>query len=461
MKRRSGQEDVSTVSTQKLLLVEDHEESRRGLEAAFSREKYEILSASSSKQAIELIERTELDVIVSDLRLPDGTALDILRAAQMQELPPRVIIVTAFGTIESAVEAMRDGAYDYLTKPVNIHELRVKVAKAMEVVALQRENRALRRALDGQSCFEGLLGASKEMKEVFEKIRTIADTRATVLIEGESGTGKELVARAIHKASSRRDKPFIPIHCAALSENLIESELFGYEKGAFTGAATRKQGLFELADGGTVLLDEVSEIPLATQVKLLRVLETREFLRVGGVEPVQVDVRVVAATNRSLAEEVEEGRFREDLFYRLNVVRIELPPLRMRQEDIPLLIEHFLRVFEKEHGRPRLQLTPQALQKLVEYPWPGNVRQLRNVIENLVLFARGETIDVQDLPSEFLAPPKDPITLDLGMPLDLLERKAIERTLIATGGNRSRAAEMLGISRRTLLRKIKELGLEG
>jgi DNA-binding NtrC family response regulator len=393
--------------------------------------------------------------------MPDVDGLKVLAAAHDRQPSPQVIILTAFGTIESAVEALRSGAFTYLTKPVNLNELRLQVAKAMELQGLKRENIALRREIDRRYGFEDLLGETGEMKALMERLRAIADTRATVLIEGESGTGKELVARALHKNSSRSRKPFIPIHCAALSESLIESELFGHEKGAFTGAIGKKQGLFEIADGGTVLLDEVGEIPLTTQVKLLRVLETKEFLRVGGTESHQVDVRVIAATNRSLTEEVEESRFREDLFYRLNVVRVTIPPLRNRSADIPVLVESFLKEFVLEHRRQPVQLTKRALNRLMQFPWPGNVRQLRNVLESLVLFSRGSEIDVDDLPPEITNRQAEDMRIEVGVPLDQIERKVIERTLIAAGGNRTRTAEQLGISRRTLLRKIKELGLEG
>jgi DNA-binding NtrC family response regulator len=268
------------------------------------------------------------------------------------------------------------------------------------------------------------------------------------------------VAKAIHRASNRADKPFIPIHCGALSETLIESELFGHEKGAFTGAVARKLGLIELADGGTLFLDEIGEIPLSTQVKLLRVLESHEFMRVGGIEPRKVDIRIIAATNRVLSEEVEEGRFREDLYYRLNVVKITLPPLRSRRSDIPLLVHHFLRQFEKEHGKGPLTVSPEALEKLKSYHWPGNVRQLRNIIETVVVFSSGSTIRVEDLPPELFSSQQEKLEFEMGVPLDELERRAILKTLELTAGNRSKAAEILGISRRTLIRRIKELGLD-
>ena len=447
--------------TQTLMLVDDNEEGLASLQIGFSRSGYEVIAAHGGEQAIKILDERNVDAIVTDLRMPDVDGMQVLAAAMAHEPSPPVIVITAFGTVESAVEALQIGAFTYLTKPLNIKELRAQVAKAMEMQALRRENLELRREINSRYGFEELLGETKEMHDLRHRIRVISDTRATVLIEGESGTGKELVARAIHKNSGRARKPFVPIHCAALSESLIESELFGHEKGAFTGALAKRQGLFEMAHGGTVFLDEVGEIPLATQVKLLRVLESREFLRVGGTDPVKVDVRVLTATNRVLLEEVEEGRFREDLYYRLNVVRVNIPPLRARAADIPVLIDHFLDQFSKEHGKTNVRLTKRALNRLMQFPWPGNVRQLRNVIENLVLFSDGHEVDVDDLSPEILTDSTKEITFQVGTPLDHVERKLIERTLLHANSNRTHAAELLGISRRTLLRKIKELSLEG
>lgn len=445
---------------QRLLLVDDNEDNITSLQAGFARGGYEVLRAGGGPEALEVLDREDVDVVVTDLRMPEVDGVGVLAAAREKNPAPQVIIVTAFGTIESAVEALQQGAFTYLTKPVNLSELRLQVAKAMEHQQLRRENITLRKQADRHYGFEELIGESREMHNLVDKLRAIADTRATILVEGESGTGKELVARALHKNSGRANKPFIPIHCAALSESLIESELFGHEKGAFTGATQRRQGLFELANGGTVFLDEIGEVPLGTQVKLLRVLEAKEFLRVGGAEPVHVDVRVLAATNRQLEEEVEEGRFREDLYYRLNVVKLTVPPLRARAGDIPLLVERFLKEFSDEHGKGKLRFSPAALAKIQQYPWPGNVRQLRNVIENMVLFSSKPEIDVEDLPAELSQKHSDTLTVSVGTPLDQVERQLIERTLVSAKGNRTKAAELLGISRRTLLRKIKELSLE-
>lgn len=443
-----------------LLLVDDSENNLASLQAGFVRSDYEVVLAHGGSEAIEILNDRSVDVVVTDLRMPDADGMQVLDAALEQTGGPQVIILTAYGTVESAVDALQKGAFTYLTKPVNLNELRAQVGKAMEVAELRRENVELRKQINKRYGFEEMLGETGEMQTMIERLKAIADTRATVLVEGESGTGKELVARAIHKNSSRAGKAMIPIHCAALSESLMESELFGHEKGAFTGASQQRKGLFELADGGTVFLDEVGEIPLSTQVKLLRVLESREFLRVGGTEPVKVDVRVIAATNRVLAEEVEEGRFREDLYYRLNVVHVTIPPLRARAADIPIMVRAFLDQFAAEHGKPHLELSKRALQKLMQYHWPGNVRQLRNVVENLVLFSTSGVIDLDELPDQLMSGQSGDLIVPLGVPLDQVERLVIERTLVANAGNRTRAAEQLGISRRTLLRKIKELSLE-
>lgn len=443
-----------------LLLVDDNKSNLDSLSAGFSRSGYDVSLANGGTEALEILAHNQIDVVVTDLRMPDVDGMGVLQAAIDKQPSPQVIILTAFGTVESAVDALQMGAFTYLTKPVNLNELRAQVAKAIEVAHLRKENLELRKQVDRRFGFEEMIGETREMQNMVERLRAIADTRATVLVEGESGTGKELVARALHQNSSRARKPFIPIHCAALSESLMESELFGHEKGSFTGAQQQRRGLFELAEGGTVFLDEVGEVPPAVQVKLLRVLENREFLRVGGTEPVKLDVRVIAATNRLLAEEVEEGRFREDLFYRLNVVRVDVPPLRARAADIPLMIQTFLRQFAAEHGRQDVRISRAAVEKLQQYHWPGNVRQLRNVMENLVLFHRGTELTPDDLPQELLGGQADQIMIPVGVPLDQIERRAIELTLEANKGNRTRAAEQLGIARRTLLRKIKELGLE-
>jgi DNA-binding NtrC family response regulator len=377
---------------------------------------------------------------------------------------PPVIMLTAHGTIEAAVEALRRGAYHFLTKPLNLDELKLQVARALDHSALAEENVQLRTQLDQKYGFEGIIGETKTITEILSQVRQVAPTKAPVLVLGESGTGKELLARAIHQNSPRAKKPFISVHCAALAETLLESELFGHEKGSFTGAHQRHIGRFESAAGGTVFLDEIGEIPLPMQVKLLRVLESHEVQRVGGNETIPVDFRLVAATNRDLAEEVAEGRFREDLYYRLNVVTFTLPPLRQRRADIPVLTEKFLREFAEEHGKSAPRVSPEAMGRLMNHPWPGNIRELRNCLENTVIFLEGGEIGVDNLPNTLREPSPEQPSGDLvtpGMTLDQMEQEAIRQTLSLTEGNRTRAAEMLGISRRTLQRKIKDLGIDG
>ncbi|HUT23288.1 MAG TPA: sigma-54 dependent transcriptional regulator [Sumerlaeia bacterium] len=469
-----------------LLIVDDDADNLESYSMGFSRRPYRLLTAGGGARALEILRNEEVDVVLTDLKMPDVDGLEVVRAAAALPAPPVPIVITAYGTIESAVEAMRLGAFDYVTKPVNLLELRAKVEKALEVRSLRVRNRELQGLLADQFAFEGVVGTSGQMREVIEQARLVARSRASVLIEGESGTGKDLVARSVHFNSSRRGGPFVPIHCAAIPETLLESELFGYEKGAFTGAHQRRIGQFESADAGTVFLDELSEIPLPTQVKLLRVLEQREITRVGSTKPIPIDIRLVAATNKNLAREVEEGRFREDLYYRLNVVRICMPPLRDRREDISLLVSHFLKEFAKENNRPPLRVAPAALDRLMRAPWPGNIRQLRNVVEQIVVFAQSDLIKVADLPAflrvsggggeesqaqsmrasqqataggEAVAAAPSPSENQEGMSLADLERNHILRTLEGMEGNRTRTARVLGISRRTLQRKLKELGV--
>jgi DNA-binding NtrC family response regulator len=386
----------------------------------------------------------------------------LLKAAMAKDSNTAVILLTAFGSVETAVDALRQGAFHYLTKPVGLEEMRREVKKALERGDLIKDNENLRRNVQERFGFDGIIGKSAALERVFDRVRQIADTRATVLIQGESGTGKELFSKAVHYNSDRAKKPFLPVHCAALTETLLESELFGHEKGSFTGAASRKLGRFELAEGGTLFLDEIGEIPLSVQVKLLRFLETKEFMRVGGVETVKVDARVIAATNRDLKKEVAEGRFREDLYYRLKVILIELPPLRTRPEDTPLLLDHFLDALAKEHNRPRPEVSREALEQLVAYHWPGNVRQLRNAIESMLLFCKSGRIGVDDLPPEITGEPApgEALAMRSGMSLNDMEERMIRKTLADTHENRTKAARILGISRRTLQRKLKDLGLD-
>ncbi len=446
-----------------LLFADDNAESLESLAFAFERSPYVVHKAASGRQAIEILDEKPIDVVVTDLRMPGVDGMGVLRHALRMPAPPAVILLTAFGTVESAVEALSEGAFYYLTKPVNLKELRAQIARAMESQRLKRENERLRAELDEKFGFEGVVGSTPEMSELMNKVRLIAGSRATVLIQGESGTGKELIARAIHYNGPRKKGPFVPVHCAAIAETLMESELFGHEKGAFTGAIARKIGQFEHADGGTLFLDEVGEIPFAMQVKLLRVLETLQFARVGGVEPIKVDVRLVAATNRDLAQMASRGEFREDLFYRLNVVSLHLPPLRRRLGDIPLLARRFVEEFAKQSGRPAPRISREALAALSRYHWPGNIRELRNAIENTMVFLEGGVIEPRHLPPQF-AGARDaarPAGLGFGMTLEQAETLLIEQTLENCDGNRTRAAEVLGISRRTLQRKLKELDESG
>ncbi|MBU1909015.1 MAG: sigma-54 dependent transcriptional regulator, partial [Verrucomicrobia bacterium] len=391
---------------------------------------------------------------------PGQDGLALMQRALARTPAPVCILLTAYGSIETAVDAMKRGAYDFLTKPVSLDRLDLLLQRALRERDVESENRRLREQLDARFGLERIVGRSAAMQEVFDTVRQVGPSRATVLVTGESGTGKELVARAIHQLSPRIHGPFIPLHCAALSPTLLESELFGHEKGAFTGAVERRRGRFELADGGSLFLDEVGEIPAGIQVKILRVLEERKFERVGGQETIEVDVRLIAATSRDLKKMVDEGAFREDLFYRLNVVSVHLPPLRARPEDIPLLVQHFLKELAEENGKTLEGLTPEAMGLLTAHPWPGNVRELRNVIESMVVLARGGTLTVRDVPVALREESRPRGGLPAGpLSLDEAEKQLILRTLKACDDNRTRAAAQLGISRRTLHRKLKEYGL--
>lgn len=392
------------------------------------------------------------DIVVTDLRMPGMTGIELL--TQMREFDPEVpvIVITAFSTLESAIEALRQGASDFLKKPFDMEELLVVVENALERARLRRENRFLRRQLRSEQQRQGLIGQSEALQQVYATIEKIADVRCNVIIEGESGTGKELAARAIHKLGIDPDKPFVVVDCGALSDTLLESELFGYEKGAFTGATTMKRGLFEAARGGTVFLDEIGNISEAMQIKLLRVIQEKQITRVGGVRPIDVDVRCLVATNADLAEMVKNGRFRSDLYHRLNVVSIAMPPLRKRKDDIPALVQHFVRDFAAEYGREVTGFDKTSIAALQSYSWPGNVRELRNLVERHVILSEHPTISAVDLPGT------EPISsaIDADLPkLQELERRYIEKTLDHFEGNRSKAAETLGIDKSTLWRKLQ------
>ena len=442
-----------------ILIVDDEKNSREGLARALQRT-YEVLLAENGPKALELLATHNVDVMLSDVRMPGMDGLTLLQRAMARTPQPLCIMLTAYGSIELAVEAMRRGAYDFMTKPISLDRLDIVLKRALQTRSLEAENRALREQLDARYGMENIIGQSPAMHEVFDTVRQVAPSRATVLILGESGTGKELVAHALHQLSPRNKSPFVAVHCAALSTTLLESELFGHEKGAFTGAAERRRGRFELADGGTLFLDEIGEIDPALQVKILRVLEERRFERVGGTETIDVDVRLVAATNRDLKKMVAEGKFREDLFYRLDVVTVQMPPLRERAGDIPLLAQHFVATFARENGKTLDGITPDALQALVEHEWPGNVRELRNVIERMVVLSRGDRLTLRDLPPALRERAGPTLPARGGaLSIEATEKQLIVRALKTHDGNVTRAAADLGISRRTLHRKLNEYGL--
>lgn len=444
-----------------LLIVDDEKNSREGLQRALGRS-YRVWVAEGGEEALTLLSEQPIDVVITDLRMPGMDGMSLMQRILARDPQPACILLTAYGTVDIAVEAMKKGAQDFVTKPVNLEQLELKIRRALENRDLVAENRYLHQQLDSKYGLDQFIGASPAMQDVYETIQQVAPSRATVLIEGESGTGKELVARAVHKLSPRQHGPLISVHCAALSDTLLESELFGHEKGAFTGASERRTGRFEMADGGSLFLDEIGEISMSTQVKILRVLEERTFERVGGRDPVDVDVRLIAATNRNLKEMVDGGEFREDLYFRLNVVRVELPPLRDRHGDVALLLDHYAKEFAEENGRSLNGFTPDALEILTRYDWPGNVRELRNVVERMVVMSRGDRLTVRDLPVELRdtsLPPSSGSALTSGYSLENAERDMIVKALKASEGNKTQAAEQLGISRRTLHRKINEYGL--
>lgn len=443
-----------------ILIVDDEKNIRSGLEMAFEDEGYTVLTAANGKEAWNEINRNSVDLVITDLRMPEMDGYELLKRITSSYPTLPVIVLTGHGTIETAVETMRDGAIDFFTKPVDIDKLLLVVRKTITASSLAEQNRKLAEEIDKlkkQQGYGRIIGKSGKISELMQTINQVASTRATVLVTGESGTGKELVADAIEALSDRHGKPFVKVHCASLSSSLLEDELFGHEKGAFTGAIAQKKGRFELADTGTLFLDEIGEIDAATQVKLLRVLQERQFERVGGEKTITVDVRVICATNRDLQEEVKAGRFREDLYYRLNVVHITVPPLRERKEDIELLSQDFLKTFNSEDGRKIEGFTPQARKALYSYSWPGNVRELRNSIEAAVVLCRGRMIDVDDLPSQIKEKAiESSVTLPLPITLDEAEKRLIEDTISYCNGNKTKAAELLGIGRKTLHRKLTE-----
>ena len=441
---------------QSILVVDDEKDTRELMARALG-DDYDVTTAPDAEMAMKILASDpSIALMLSDVRMPGVSGLELLKAAKAAHPHLACILLTAYGTVDQAVEAMKDGADDFIMKPVDLGQLEARVAKALKTSALESEVAALRNQLDEKYGLENITGSSDAMKRVFRIIRQAAPTEATVLIQGPSGTGKELVAHAIHSLSPRAHGPFVAVQCGALPDTLLESELFGHEKGAFTGAVSRQIGRFEAADHGTIFLDEISEISPATQVKLLRVLETRTFTRLGGSEPLKADIRIVAATNRNLRAYVDSGKFREDLFYRLNVVDIELPALRDRPGDIPLLVSRFLKEFSAANGDRVTGITPAAMNLLEGWQWPGNVRELRNTVEKMVVLSAGGRLDVEDVPEQMRG-----IGHTNGGTLSEVERAKILDTLKATKGNRTRAAKLLGISRRTILRKLEEYAAEG
>lgn len=441
-----------------ILIIDDEKNIREGLGAAFEIEGYTVRLASGGKEGLEQIAKGDIDLVITDLRMDGVSGEEVLRQVTAKNPGVPVIVLTGHGSIDSAVEAMRNGAYDFLTKPLNLDQLSMIVKRALQGRELAIRHKELKAQVQTSRTLEEMVGKSAEMQKIAELIKKVAPSKASVLITGESGSGKEVVADAIHALSPRGAHECIKVHCAALSETLLESELFGHEKGAFTGADSMVKGRFELAHGSTIFLDEIGEINQATQIKLLRVLQEKKFERVGGQSTIEVDVRVIAATNRNLEEEVKAGRFREDLYYRLNVVRINVPPLRERKDDIPLLVNHFLKEFEGEAsdlGKSISGIDNRARDALYKYGWPGNIRELRNCIESAVVMCSGNEITLEDLPPSISnAGAAESVSIPLGSTLDEAERIVITQTLASAKGNKSRAAEILGIGRKTLQRKL-------
>jgi len=454
-------------SNARILVVDDERSMQEFLEIFFRSEGYEVVTAGDVQSALLHLEGNDFDVVVSDIQMPDGTGIDLLEAVREGSPETVVIMITAFASTETAIAAMKQGAYDYITKPFKVDEIRVVIEKALEKQLLASENKRLKSELRDQVRDRSIVGNSPAMQPIFEMIARVANTKANVLITGESGTGKELVARGIHEGGDRAGKAFIVINCAAIPENLLESELFGHVKGAFTGAIQTRAGLFEAADGGTLFLDEVGDLPASLQVKLLRVIQEKTFRPVGGTADQKSDVRILAATNHNLTEEVRNGRFREDLFYRLNVIEICVPPLRDRPDDIELLVGHFIEKYSAELDGKVLDCSDEVMRKLLQYRFPGNVRELENVVERAVALCRTETIELENLPPALLNPvtparttriPPDGIDLDKLM--EEYERSLILEALIPARGVKKKAAQLLGVSFRSLRYRLEKLGID-
>ena len=449
-----------------LLIVEDEAKMRRLLELNLAEDGYTVHTAADAEAGLNTLRQEKIDLVVTDLKLPGMNGLEFLQAVRRTNATIPVVVMTAFGTVETAVEAMKAGASDYVLKPFSLEEMKLILRKELDVRRLREENRSLREALGERYQFRNIVAHSPKMQEVLATVERVAPTNSTVLLGGESGVGKDLIARAIHEHSRRAAGPFLKINCTAIPENLLESELFGYEKGAFTGANTAKPGKFELADKGTIFLDEIGDVPGSIQVKLLHVLQDREFERLGGTKTLKVDVRVIAATNQDLRAALEQGTFREDLYYRLNVVPISIPPLRERREEIPYLVDHFIARFTRESEKPLAGITPAALKLLTDFHWPGNVRELENIIERAVALSVGTVIDVGDIRLDVSASRPAPVATGgsvpfppEGMTLEQFEDEIIREALRRAGGNKSQAARLLGLSRNALRYRLSKLGV--
>jgi DNA-binding NtrC family response regulator len=464
---------------QSILIIDDDKPSLEAMSDALSSQGYFVVSKASGKTALKEMQDKHFDIVLTDLKMPDMDGIEILRTIKNMDPNALVILITAYGSVDKAVEAMKLGAEDFITKPISLSELRGKVRKAIEKqiqnikqqnsdlqnqnAILLNQNLVLQQQINENYGFSEIIGKSKPMQDIFSQLRMVAPTNANVLIYGETGTGKELVARAIHSNSLRKDKPFIPINCSALSKDLLESELFGHEKGAFTGAIRKRQGAFELANGGTLLLDEVSEMAIGIQAKFLRVIESQQFRRLGGEVDVSVDVRIIASTNRNLEQDVESGKFRRDLYYRLRVVSVNLPPLRQRREDIPFLVGNFIKELSNRNGRIVSSIDRKALNKLIGYEWPGNIRELKNCIESMVVMAQSQTLGIDDLPESIrnISASEGQPSEQMGMlSMDDVEKEAIRKALESTNGHKTLTADILKMGRSTLHRKIKKYGLD-
>jgi len=445
-----------------ILVIDDEKNIREGLAEYLRSDGYQVVCAENGEEGWKIFNNGDIDLIITDLKMPGLGGEELMKRILAHSPGFPVIILTGHGTIDIAVTAMRMGAWDFLSKPVDLDHLSLKVKRALEARELFFQHRRMEEDLERKKHFKSIIGNARNIREIFDTVNKVAPTKASILITGESGVGKELIADAIHEISSRKDKPLVKVHCAALSASLLESELFGHEKGAFTGAVAQRKGRFELANGGTLFLDEIGEIDQNIQIKLLRVLQEKKFERVGGERTIEIDVRIIAATNKDLKAEIEKGNFRDDLYFRLNVVNITVPPLRERKDDIPLLAAVFLKEFAQENGKTINAISEKARSRIYAYDWPGNIRELRNCIESAVVMSQSNIITVDDLPPAFRSIPDDEwINIKLGTNMEESEKIIIQETLSYCMGNKSKTAVLLGIGRKTLLRKLAEYGMEG